>query len=89
MPTTRSRHLITETDEIAAALDQAAKKWPEDAENRATLVRRLVLQGQQALALEGAHRSDVRRDALKRFSGSLTGSYGEDYLKGLREDWPE
>ena len=29
VPTTRPRHYVTETDELAAALDAAALRWPE------------------------------------------------------------
>jgi len=31
----------------------------------------------------------ARRAAVARTSGALTGSYGADYLKNLRADWPE
>jgi hypothetical protein len=31
MPTARPRHMITETDDITAALDAAARRWPESA----------------------------------------------------------
>lgn len=34
MPTTRRRHQVTETDELAAALDEAAARWPQVAPTR-------------------------------------------------------
>ena len=89
MPTTRARHLITETDDVAAAIDTAAMQWPEDAESRASLVRRLILEGQRAVIDK---RDGEREDwlaAVRRSSGALTGSYGADYLSKLRDDWPE
>src|ERR1019366_8168817 len=41
VPTTRPRHVITETDEIARAIDDAAKRWPEDRNSRARLLLHL------------------------------------------------
>ncbi len=29
-----------------------------------------------------------RLEVLRKHSGVLTGSYGADYLRDLREDWP-
>ena len=86
MATTRPRHTITETDDVAAALDVAAERWP--GEPRAELLRRLVAEGQRAL--EGA-RETRRRDRLevvRRTSGMLAGVYRPDELARLREDWP-
>jgi hypothetical protein len=44
MPTTRPRLTITETDELAEALDVAAARWPEVGSRRELLLR-LVEQG--------------------------------------------
>ncbi|HEX5267660.1 MAG TPA: hypothetical protein VFW24_12885 [Acidimicrobiales bacterium] len=88
MPTARARHVITETDEVAAALDAAAKRWPEDRDSRAKLVVRLLQEGYRALA-EGRHQAAAdRREAVRRTSGLLTGVYGATYLEDLRRDWP-
>jgi hypothetical protein len=89
MPTTRPRHLITETDEVARALDDAAKRWPVDRDNRARLVVRLLQEGHHALAKERARLLAARRRAVARTSGALTGAYGTGYLDELREDWPQ
>ncbi|MEP6462842.1 MAG: hypothetical protein ABJC62_05370 [Frankiaceae bacterium] len=88
MPTTRPRHLITETDEVARALDDAAKQWPTD-RSRAKLLLRLVEAGHRAVMDERAARVAERRAAIARTSGALTGAYGKNYLRDLREDWPE
>ncbi len=86
MPTTRPRHFVTETDELATALDQAAKRWPEL--SRAQLIVRLALEGEVAVERQGAERIERRRNALQRLKGSFTGVYGTGYLERLREDWP-
>ena len=86
MPTARPRHFVTETDDLAAALDEAARRWP--GLSRSQLLVRLALEGHHA----AEHRRDERRrrrlEAIRTYSGCLTGLYGPDYLKHLREDWP-
>lgn len=88
MPTTRPRHLITESDRVAQALDDAARRWPADSRNRAKLLLHLVEEGHRAVV--GQQESEVRerRNAVARTSGALTGVYGEGYLDELRDDWP-
>jgi hypothetical protein len=87
MPTARPRHTITETDEVAEALDAARKRWPD--EGRPTrLLLRLVREGYGAITNEAGRTTARRRNAVRETSGALTGSYGPDYLERLRGDWP-
>jgi hypothetical protein len=88
MPTTRPRYLITETDQVAKALDDAAERWPEDRDSRAKLLVHLVEEGHHALVDEAGRRHAARLAAIRRTSGALTGTYEPDYLEKLREDWP-
>jgi hypothetical protein len=88
MPTTRPRHLITETDQVAKALDDAARRWPEDRHSRARLLLHLVEEGHRALVGEADERRQARLAAIRKTSGSLAGIYDGDYLERLREDWP-
>ena len=87
MPTTRPRLTITETDDVAQALDAAAARWP-DVHSRQQLLLRLVEQGRTALARELEQHAERQRDAIRRTSGALTGVYEDDYLERLRDDWP-
>jgi hypothetical protein len=87
VPTTRPRLTITETDDLAATLDAAAARWP-DVRSRRELLLRLVEQGREALDRERAEAAERRRDAVRRTSGALTGSYEPGYLDRLRDDWP-
>lgn len=89
MPTTRPRHVITETEDVARALDDAAKRWPEDRSSRKKLLLRLVREGHQVALVEQERQIAERREAVTRTSGALTGAYGDNYLAELREDWPE
>jgi hypothetical protein len=86
MPTTRPRHFVTETDDLAAALDEAARRWPEL--SRPQLLVRLALEGHRAAQQAHNERFNRRLAAVRKHSGALTGAYGADYLKHLREEWP-
>jgi len=81
--------MITETEDVAKALDDAAKRWPEDRTDRKKLLLRLVREGHQAALVEQERQIAERREAVTRTSGALTGAYGDNYLAELREDWPE
>lgn len=77
---------MTETDELAAAIDDAARRWPDL--SRAQLIVRLALEGQRAAQEAGDGRRRRRLNALRKHSGILTGAYGADYLNRLRDEWP-
>lgn len=88
MPTIRPRHVITETDQVARALDDAAERWPADRHSRSKLALHLLEEGHRSLVSQSELTAAARRDAVSRTSGSLTGLYGRSYLSQLREDWP-
>lgn len=87
MATTRPRHTLTETDDVAAALDAAAERWP--GHSRSQLLRRLVDEGRRSLDADRTMRLEERRTALRDAAGSMTGVYRKDELARLRADWPE
>lgn len=87
MPTTRPRLTITETDEVAEALDAAAARWPA-VRSRRELLLRLLAEGRRAVDRERGDEAERRRDAVRRTSGALTGTYEPGYLDRLRDDWP-
>ena len=86
MPTTRPRHFVTETDELAEALDEAARRWPNL--SRPQLLVRLALDGHRSAQEARDERRRRRIEALRAYSGCLRAVYGPDYLKHLREEWP-
>ena len=86
MPTARPRHFVTETDDLAAALDDAARRWP--GLRRAQLLVRLALEGHHAAQQAHDERRRRRLEAVRKHRGCLTGAYGPDYLKHLRDEWP-
>lgn len=88
VPTTRRRHVITETDAVSRALEDAAKRWPEDSHHRSKLLLHLLEEGHRAVVGRAEERVAARRDGVASTAGALTGSYGADYLCQLREEWP-
>ncbi|HEV7723123.1 MAG TPA: hypothetical protein VGO60_17665 [Iamia sp.] len=88
MPTVRPRHSITETDEVRAALDRAARRWPEESARPSRLLLRLIESGQHALDREEAEARERRRKAVRETAGMLTGVYPPGYLEELRNEWP-
>ncbi len=87
MPTTRPRLTITETDELAAALDAAAVHWP-GVHSRRELLLRLVEEGREVIDRDRAEEAERRRAAIRGTSGALTGAYEPGDLERLRDDWP-
>ena len=89
MPTSRPRHTLTETDELARALNAAAARWPDEKEAPTRLLLRLVETGHRAIEEEDEARAERRREAIERTAGALTGVYPPGYLEELRKDWPD
>ncbi|MCZ2404631.1 hypothetical protein IV498_15955 [Paenarthrobacter sp. Z7-10] len=89
MPTTRRRHVITESDEVAAALRDAAQRWPGDADRPGRLVAHLLNEGHRAILADAERAAAARREAVTAAAGRLSGIYEEGYLAGLRDEWPE
>ncbi|WP_420445802.1 hypothetical protein [Candidatus Poriferisodalis sp.] len=78
MPTTRPRYPVTETDEIADILDEAARRWTDAPRSR---LIGLVLHDWAA----GGRSPTARAAARAGLAGSLPGSSA---LYDRSEDWP-
>ncbi|CAN5465464.1 hypothetical protein [Microbacterium sp.] len=89
MPTTRRRHAVTETDEIALALDAAARLWPELRDDRTALLRKVIAQGAESIERRAAAHSSTRLRAIRTGAGALTGVYPPGEAQRLRDEWPE
>jgi hypothetical protein len=83
----RRRLTLTVTDDVAAALDAAANRWPEVRANRELL---LLLVDEGRVAIEGEREAATarRREAIRRTSGALTGAFEPGYVERLRDEWP-
>jgi hypothetical protein len=89
MPTLRPRYMITETDEIARAIDAAALSWPELAGDRGALLRRLIDAGAEMVGRVDTERIAARRRAIREGAGALTGSFPPNAAQLLKDEWPE
>lgn len=80
--------MITETDEIARALDAAAKLHPELSNQRAELLRELILEGSEALTARHNTQVEARTRAVHAIAGSLDGVWPKNWRDELRDEWP-
>lgn len=88
MPTTKPRHMITETDQISQALSQAAKMWPELAGQRTLLLRKLLEVGIQTVEQGLENDTAQRLAAIDKLAGSMDGVWPTNWREELAEDWP-
>ncbi|MFM7145317.1 MAG: hypothetical protein ACKOW5_03180 [Actinomycetales bacterium] len=75
---------MTETEDIAAAIDLGTQRWP--GEPRINVVRRLILEGAAHLAASPIERALEIEHALHTLEG-LSDCYPDGYLEELRKDW--
>lgn len=79
VPTTKPRYPITETDDVAAVLDAAARRWP--GEPRQRLIVRVLLDW-----LAGGRSPAERQESRAALIGALPGSSA---LYDRDVEWPE
>jgi hypothetical protein len=84
MPTTKPRHQVTETDDIAAAVEVGLHEWPDL--SRSDVIRELILKGAESLNLTAVERALAVELALKELA-SLNIHYPKGYLEDVRKDW--
>lgn len=76
--------MVTETDDIAEALDDAALAWPELRGDRSALLRKLVVAGHAAVRVDGGAHGVVAGAA-----GVATGAFPRGAREELLAEWPE
>lgn len=86
MPTTLPRYQVTETPELARALEVAARRWPEIT-SRAALIAALAEEGARTIQGDEEERIAERRALIDSLAGGF--HFEPGYLVKLREDWPE
>jgi len=86
--TDRRSHKIDETDAVARALDDAAKRWPQDRDEPTRLLVRLIREGHAAIRAPRELDAADRHRALRQTAGALTGAYDVGDLGRLSRDWP-
>ena len=80
--------MVTETDDVARAIDAAAALWPELKAERAALLRRLIDEGAKTVEQQATSWREQRSANIRNAAGSLTGSWPQGWRDELRGEWP-
>jgi hypothetical protein len=80
--------MITESDALAKAIDEAANLWPDIADERAEILRRLIERGIESIETEVNEKIEARRKAVLEVAGSLSGIWPENWREEFRSEWP-
>ena len=81
--------MITETDQLAQALAQAEKIWPELAGQRTLLLRKLLEVGITAIERDSAEKVSHRLTQIQKLAGSMDGTWPTNWKQELGGDWPK
>ena len=82
MVTALIRHSITETPQIAEAVDCGQAFWPDA--SRAEVVRKLIVRG----AHSARHDLLQRAAVVEAWAGFLPDTYPVDAAADLKDEWP-
>ena len=88
MPTTRLRHMITETDLISAAVDKGAAAWPELQGNRTQILKRLIEVGSVAIDSDKSQRIANRLEAIESATKIFKDVWPENWRDEMNDQWP-
>lgn len=80
--------MITESDRLAKTLASAAVLWPELAEDRGTLLRKVLETGMDQVERQVEAKIQSRQRAIAKSAGSLTGIWPTTWREELRDEWP-
>jgi hypothetical protein len=80
--------MITESDELSACLDKAAKLWP-NCTSRTELLRLVIEEGSKALLLQTDAIRAQRLEALRNLQKIGTGLWPADFDEQRKSEWPE
>lgn len=81
--------MITESEELAAALDQASVKWPDVSSQRTELLRKLIALGVQSLNQDLDEKAQARLTAVNQVAGSMTNSFPSNWRERQLADWSD
>lgn len=80
--------MVTETDRIARALDDADTLWPEAGGDRSALLRLVVNAGIEVVNAEVDRQREQRHESIAALSGAFTGVWPERWRDEMRDEWP-
>jgi hypothetical protein len=79
--------MITESDELSACLDRAAKLWP-NCKSRTELLRLVIEEGSKALLVLDDAVKAQRMEALGNLQKIGTGLWPADFDEQRKSEWP-
>jgi hypothetical protein len=88
MPTARARHMVTESDHIANALDIASTLWPDAQGERGELLRRIIALGIADVENATSLRMRERADRVAYAAGSMNNVWGDEWRESRDAEWP-
>ena len=80
--------MITETDEISAAIGLAQLRWPELSGDKSKLLRKMLEHSAGAIAAEQAALRKQRLATIEQLAGSLENVWPENWRDEARAEWP-
>lgn len=81
--------MITESDELAHALEDAGRLWPEIRGQRTALLKKIISAGIQSVESESEQLKSARLAALDKYSGAFTGLWPQGWHQNMVAEWPE
>jgi hypothetical protein len=80
--------MITETDQVAKALEVAAQAWPEYSGDKSTLIKLLLAKGKESLESQNSAQTDSRLRAIQDASSQFVGVWPTTWQDEVRGEWP-
>lgn len=80
--------MITESDELARALEAAQRVWPELAADRAGLLRKIIETGVEGIDSRLQQQANERLAAVESAAGALSGAWPTNWRQELDDEWP-
>lgn len=79
--------MITESDQLAKALEIARERWPDLSEDKSKLIKKMLELSAEVLQAEQESAMNQRFAKVEEIAGSLD-VWPENWRKELRADWP-
>lgn len=80
--------MITETDDLIAAIDAAATLWPQTNGNRAELLHLIIKQGAQVVERNAQKLRSDWLAAVTQISEDFGNVWPNDWSKEAMQEWP-
>lgn len=88
MQTSRTVHVIEETEQIAHAISVAAKLWPEIENHREMLLGKILEAGLAELEKLSISQHGYGLSAIDKTVGTMNDVWPNNWRDELRNDWP-